>query len=181
MARYHLVEEFKNRRVEKEYLAVTVGSIPFNSDYIDLPLGKDPKNPEKVKVDRRHGKPASSFYEVIERFDGFCAVKVLIHTGRTHQIRVHMSHIGFPLIADPIYGKNRRQFFKAVVEECAAAGKPVPSIDRQALHARRVAFQHPISKQKVAFEAPLPQDLDGLLEWLRRARGLKDEGGMEPL
>jgi 23S rRNA pseudouridine1911/1915/1917 synthase len=181
LARYHLVEEFKNRRVDKEYLAVVVGNIPFHSDYIDLPLGKDPRNPERVRVDRAYGKPASSFYEVIENFDGFCAVKVNIHTGRTHQIRVHMNHIGFPLVADPVYGKGKRQIFKAVVEDLAAAGKPVPAISRQALHARRVAFLHPITKEKVVFEAPLPQDLEGLLDWLRRERKAETDEGMEPL
>jgi len=171
LARYHLVEEFKNRRVEKEYLAVVVGDIPFHSDYIDLPLGKDPRSPERVRVDREQGKPASSFYEVTERFDGFCAVKVMIHTGRTHQIRVHMSHIGFPLVADPLYGKRKRQFYNAVVEEYAAEGKDVPSLDRQALHARRISFLHPITKERVSFEAPRREDLAGLLDWLRRERG----------
>jgi 23S rRNA pseudouridine1911/1915/1917 synthase len=172
LARYHLVEEFKNRKVEKEYITVLVGNLPFHSDYVDLPLGKDPKNPERVKVDRGRGKPASSFYEVLEHFDGFCAARVRIHTGRTHQIRVHMSHLGFPLVADPIYGKGRRQFFNAVIEEHAAAGKPVPTINRQALHARRISFVHPISKEKVAYEAPLPPDIDELIVWLRKERSL---------
>ncbi len=170
LARYHLVEEFKNRRVEKEYYAVVIGNIPFHSDYIDLPLGKDPKNPEKVKVDRQRGKAASSFYEVIEHFDGFCTVKVNIHTGRTHQIRVHMSHIGYPLVGDPVYGRGRRQIYNAIVEEYAAAGKAVPAIARQALHARRLCFTHPISKERVAYEAPLPADITGLVSWLREER-----------
>jgi len=170
LARYHLVEEFKNRRVEKEYFAVVVGEIPFHSDYIDLPLGKDPASAEKVRVDTRRGKPASTFYEVLDRFDGFCSVKVIIHTGRTHQIRVHMNHLGFPLVGDPLYGRGRNQFYKAVVEECASAGKPFPSIHRQALHARRASFLHPLTGKRVFFEAPLPGDIKELVDWLARER-----------
>jgi 23S rRNA pseudouridine1911/1915/1917 synthase len=173
LARYHLVEEFKYRRVGKEYLAVVVGDIPFESDYIDLPLAKDQRHSEKIKVDRKRGKPASTFYEVTERFDGFCVANVRIHTGRTHQIRVHMSHLGFPLVGDPLYGKNKKQFFKAVVEECASAGRPIPSIRRQALHARVLSFLHPITKEKVVFEAPLLPDMAELLSWLRKERPLK--------
>jgi len=176
LGRYHLVEEFKNRRVDKQYIAVVVGNMPYHSDYIDLPLGKDPKNPEKVKVDRRNGKPASTFYEVIEHFDGFCFVAVTLYTGRTHQIRVHMNHLGFPLVADPLYGKGRSQFYDAVIEEHAARGRPVPSINRQALHARRISFRHPITKERVTFEAPLPPDMDELVHWLRSERS-RPEGG----
>lgn len=170
LARYHFVEEFKNRRVDKEYFAIVIGEMPFDSDYIDLPLGKDSRNLEKMKVDRKNGKPASTFYEVDRRFDGFCSVRVTIHTGRTHQIRAHMSHIGFPLVGDPLYGRGKNQIYNAVVEECAAAGEPVPSIARQALHARRLRVRHPITKDKTGFEAPLPSDIEELLDWLEKNR-----------
>jgi len=167
LSRYHLVEQFKNRVVEKEYHALLVGKVPFDSDYIDMPLGRDLRNQEKMRVDRRKGKPASTYYEVMERFKGYTFMRVLPHTGRTHQIRVHMGHIGYPVIADALYMKNRGQLYRKQVEKFKAAGRPVPSICRHALHARRISFDHPISGERVAFESPLPPDMEQLLDWLR--------------
>ncbi len=168
LARYHLMEQFKSRRIGKEYCAVVMGNIPYQSDYIDLPLGRDMRNPEKMRIDRRGGKPASTFYEVAERFDGFCRVRLQIFTGRTHQIRVHMTHLGFPLVCDAVYGKAKGLKFREMREK--AAGSPFPSIDRHALHARRLSFLHPITKEEVSFEAPLFPDMEELVEWLRKER-----------
>ncbi len=165
-ARYHLVEQFKNRQVEKEYRAFLVGEMPYDSDYIDLPIARDPDNPEKMCVNRRYGKPASTFYEVIERFDGFTYVKVIPHTGRTHQIRVHMRHLGFPVIADALYGKSKGMKYWNRIEEEKAAGRPVPLISRHALHARRITFHHPLSMKRQSFSSDLPRDMEQLLEWL---------------
>jgi 23S rRNA pseudouridine1911/1915/1917 synthase len=171
LARYHLVEQFKNRTVSKEYHALVVGEVPYDSDYVDLPIATDPKNKERMKVDRRNGKPASSFYEVIERFKGFTYVKVLPHTGRTHQIRVHMGHLGFPVIADALYCKGTGRKYWNLVEKVRGEGRPVPLISRHALHARRLTITHPVTEEKVTFESPLPRDMEQLKEWLREECG----------
>jgi 23S rRNA pseudouridine1911/1915/1917 synthase len=173
LARYHLVEQFKNRKVKKEYHTLVVGEVPYDSDYIDLPIARDPKNPERMKVDRKAGKPASSFYEVIERFNGFTYVKVLPHTGRTHQIRVHMGHLGFPVIADSLYGRDKGRKYWSLLERIKAEDRPVPLISRHALHARKLSFCHPVSDESMTFESPLPRDMEQLLEWLRAECGAK--------
>jgi 23S rRNA pseudouridine1911/1915/1917 synthase len=173
LARYHLVEAFKNRKVRKEYHAMVVGEIPYDSDYIDLPLAKDPRNQEKMRADRENGKPASTFYEVIERFDGFTYVRVLPHTGRTHQIRVHMAHLGFPVVADALYGKGRGQKYWNLMEAKKRSGASVPLISRHALHARRLSFKHPVTEEDVSYASSLPRDMEQLLEWLRAERGVQ--------
>jgi 23S rRNA pseudouridine1911/1915/1917 synthase len=170
LARYHLVEEFKNRKVQKEYHALVVGEIPYDSDYVDLPICRDQRNPEKMRADRRDGKPASTFYEVIERFNGFTYVRVIPHTGRTHQIRVHLAHLGFPIVADGLYGRGKGQKFWNLIEEMKARGASVPLISRHALHARKLSFHHPITREEVSFSSPLPRDMEQLIEWLRKER-----------
>ncbi|MHC4941433.1 MAG: RluA family pseudouridine synthase [Planctomycetota bacterium] len=171
LARYHLVEQFKNRQVQKEYHALLVGEVPFDSDYVDLPISKDPKNPERMRVDRKTGKPASSFYEVVERFDGFTYVKVLPHTGRTHQIRVHMGHLGFPVIADILYCREKGQNYWKRIERVKEEGRFTPLINRHALHARKISFRHPVTDEALTFESPLPRDMEQLLEWLHAEYG----------
>lgn len=173
LARYHLVEQFKNRLVKKEYNCLVVGEVPYDSDYIDLPIGKDPKNREKMRADRRNGKPASTYYEVLERFNGFTYVKCMPHTGRTHQIRVHMAHLGFPIVADAVYQKNKGRRYWDLIQEKKDAGLPAPMIRRQALHAKRITFDHPITKESVSFSSPLPLDMEQLLNWLRQEQGHK--------
>jgi len=175
LARFHLVEEFKNRNVQKEYHAVVIGEVPYDSDYIDLPIAKDPRNREKMRVDRRCGKPASTFYEVIERFNGFTYVKCMPHTGRTHQIRVHLSHLGFPIIADSLYQGNKGQRYWNKLTESKDAGRLYPLIQRQALHARSIKFTHPITKKVTQFSSSLPLDIQQLLEWLKTDQGLKGD------
>lgn len=174
LARYHLVEQFKNRQVEKEYHALVVGEMPYDSDYVDLPISKDPKNHEKMRVDRSGGKPASSFYEVIERFNGFTYAKVIPHTGRTHQIRVHMWHLGFPMVADALYGKGKGMQYWSLIEREKAAGRPHPLISRHALHAKQLTFGHPVTNEKMQFTSDLPRDMEQLLDWFRRERKKKE-------
>jgi 23S rRNA pseudouridine1911/1915/1917 synthase len=166
-ARVHLVDQFKSKRVEKEYRAVVVGTMPFDRDYIDLPLGPDPGKPDRQRVDMDEGKPSSTFYEVIERYPGATLVRCVPHTGRTHQIRVHLAHVGFPVVADPMYGANKQQAYKNLRRNRMEKGLPYPDIQRHSLHAFRLAIDHPVTGERMAFEAPLPDDMAKLVEFYR--------------
>lgn len=168
-ARTRLIDQFKEKRVKKEYRAVVCGVMPFDSDYIDLPIGDDPNRHDRMRIDVAEGKPSSTFYEVIERLGDVSYVKAMPFTGRTHQIRVHLAHIGHPVFADPMYGKRFSQKFDQERRDRLAAGLP-PLIARHALHAFRIRFQHPSSGVELEFEAPLPTDIEALLAHYRAKR-----------
>jgi 23S rRNA pseudouridine1911/1915/1917 synthase len=130
---------------------------------IDAPIGRDPKDRiRQAVVEEGEGKDAVTHYRVIDRFGHHTHVKCILETGRTHQIRVHMSHIDHPLIADPMYGGKIR-FPKKADESLKDALK---SFKRQALHAKKLTLTHPISGETMSWKAPLPQDLQGLLKVL---------------
>lgn len=111
------------------------------------------------------GKPAISHYRVLQRFPGVTALEVSLESGRTHQIRVHMTHIGHPLVGDPVYGRpmKAKKGLPAAVLDC------VRSFPRQALHARTLTLVHPANSEEVTFQAPLPEDIRGLLAKLAAA------------
>ncbi len=169
-ARYKLVLQFKARTVKKEYHALVVGKVALQSDYIDLPIGQDPKQFDRQRIDLVAGKPASTFYEVIERLPGYTYLRCFPLTGRTHQIRLHLGHLGHPCIADPLYGRQTIGQYYRMIAERKAAGLPVPDFNRQALHAYRLRFDHPIDGRELDFTCPLEPDMVALLEFLR---GLK--------
>lgn len=168
-ARSHLGRQFENREVDKEYFALVRGTPRFDQDRIDLPLGPHPGDNIKRAV-REDGKRAVTIYNVIESFGDFSALQVKIETGRTHQIRVHLAHIGYPVLADTYYGP------KDVVFPWELQGKKRPSdlehpeavLHRQALHARRIAFAHPSKDERIEVKAPLPDDLQTALTMLHR-------------
>jgi 23S rRNA pseudouridine1911/1915/1917 synthase len=170
LARYKLVQQFKARTVKKEYRAIVVGKVAFESDYVDLPIGPDLKHPERQKIDFENGKPASTFYEVLERLPGYTYLRAHPLTGRTHQIRLHLAHIGHPCVADPLYGRQAGQQYRRLLEQRTKAGLTVPSIRRQALHALRLRFVHPVDGREIDVEAPLPADVAELLDFLRGLR-----------
>jgi 23S rRNA pseudouridine1911/1915/1917 synthase len=165
-ARLRLVAQFKEKQVRKEYRAVVVGVMTFDSDYIDLPIGEDRDRQDRMRIDEVDGKASSTFYEVIERLAGVTYVKAMPFTGRTHQIRVHLAHLGHPVFADPMYGKRYSQKFDQERQARLAAGLP-PLIARHALHAFKVRFEHPSTGEQVEFEAPLPPDFEALLAHFR--------------
>jgi 23S rRNA pseudouridine1911/1915/1917 synthase len=165
-AHLSLAAQFEHRTVQKEYFAIVAGVPDRDRDYIDLPIGFHPYQREKMAV--RHGDPRSreahSFYEVIERFRNFASVRIVPKTGRTHQIRVHLTSIGCPVLADRQYGG------RAEVTRGELNGEPHDTtvlLSRQALHARRLEITHPVSGQPLVIEAPLPDDLQAVLEVLR--------------
>jgi 23S rRNA pseudouridine1911/1915/1917 synthase len=159
-----LVRQFAGRTVEKEYLALVLGVPSRPAGEIDAPIGRDPVHRQRMSVRAPRGREARTSWRVEELFDGAALLRVRIHTGRTHQIRVHLSSIGHPVAGDPTYGGNRTPSSRR-----AAAREALLSLGRPALHAARLAFTHPASGERLSFEAPLPPELLALLERLRAA------------
>jgi 23S rRNA pseudouridine1911/1915/1917 synthase len=145
-----LVAQWEDRSVEKSYIALVSGSIEDEEAIIDAPIGRDPKNRQRMAV-VRSGRPAVSRFHVVERFLSSTLLEVTIETGRTHQIRVHLAFIGHPIVGDQTYGKAR---------------PADPPVQRHFLHASALAFQLP-DGTALRLEAPLPNDLQMVLENLR--------------
>jgi 23S rRNA pseudouridine1911/1915/1917 synthase len=166
-----LARQFEQRTVEKEYYALVVGQPDRDRDAIEQPIGIHPYQREKMAIRAEHStsRAARTVFEVIERFRGFAALRVLPRTGRTHQIRVHLAHVGHPVLCDRLYGGRSRLLRGEIADD--ADDKHV-LLDRQALHARRLQFQHPVSGEALVIESPLPDDMAQTLEALRRWRAL---------
>jgi len=171
-AHRNLARQFEHRRVEKTYVAVARGEVNFDSDYVELRLGPHPRDRLRTTVRERDGKEASTFYEVVERYRGYTFVRAHPKTGRTHQIRVHLSAIGHPLVGDVLYGGSVLLARDIGVTELAPEE---PVMGRQALHAERLSFFHPARGEKVTFNAPWPDDLARLVSLLRKHRSQPDE------
>ena len=161
--------QFEKRSVRKEYLAVVEGELMFDSDEISLPIARHIIDSQKMAVRHDIGKEAVSIYEVVERFRGYTLVKVMPKTGRTHQIRVHMRAIGHPVVADFMYSSQESCYLSDLLQKKREEGE-LPIIDRQALHAHRIDFFHPIHNKKMEFEVDLPDDISALVKTLRDVR-----------
>jgi 23S rRNA pseudouridine1911/1915/1917 synthase len=169
-AHHALARQFEQRTVTKTYLAITQGQPQFDSDEINLPIGIHPYQREKMAVRRDHStsREAVTRYEVLERFRGAALVKVSPKTGRTHQIRVHLAAIGCPVLCDGLYsGRTRIEpaFFGLAGDGIAA---DAALIERQSLHAASLAVEHPTTRDRIEFAAPLPGDMQRVLDTLRR-------------
>ncbi len=166
-AQWKVAKQFERRQVKKSYLAIVHGTPELQADRINVPLGVHPKIREKYAIRPEIGKEAITFYEVSEAFRGFSLVHCRPQTGRTHQIRVHLSHLKHPIVADDMYGG------KLVYPWQLADAEPAveePVISRCALHAWTIEFTHPTTEERVSFEAPLPADMQHLLDLLRQHR-----------
>jgi 23S rRNA pseudouridine1911/1915/1917 synthase len=152
--------QWKEREVHKEYRAIVFGEPRFQSDWIERPIGTDPKHKDRMAVVDEGGREASTYYEVVERLGGLAHVLCRPKTGRTHQIRVHMTSIGHSLVGDRVYRSRLRQ------HDALPPGAPHPG--RQCLHAYRLEFEHPGTQERLRVEAPLPADMNALLQWLRQ-------------
>ena len=152
-AQTDLVRQLQARTVRRQYLAVAAGVISKNGG-VDTPIGRHPTNRTKMAVvpEHRGGKPALTWYRVLDSFQYCTLIECSLETGRTHQIRVHMASIGHPLVGDPVYGKHNPR---------------LPEFGRQALHATRLGLVHPVSGLKVQWEVPMPQDMRELVDTLR--------------
>jgi 23S rRNA pseudouridine1911/1915/1917 synthase len=172
-AHRHLARQFAARSIEKEYFALVAGCPERDRDVVDRPIGFHPRVREKMAIlrDDADARPAQTFYEVIERFDGFAALRLRPKTGRTHQIRVHLGHLGCPVLCDRQYG-GRSRLSRGELRRDPADETVL--LERQALHARRLTFLHPATGERLTVEAPLPADILAVLEALRQWRGARD-------
>ena len=163
----NLSEQFANRVVQKEYFAITAGRIDRDRDVIDASIGRHPYQRDKqaIREDHPTSKAASTFYEVISRHGRFTQVRVKPKTGRTHQIRVHLSHIGCPIICDRLYAGHAEIKKSTILQERSAPDDSVV-LSRQALHARKLTLTDPQSGKEMTFEAPLSADIQKVVDLL---------------
>jgi 23S rRNA pseudouridine1911/1915/1917 synthase len=165
-----LVRLLAAREITREYLAVCSGVMTAGGTIAE-PIGRHRVHRTRMAV-RGDGRPAVTHYRVVTRFASHSLVRVTLETGRTHQIRVHLAHLGFPVVGDPVYG-GRHRVPRGASRELASALRSFP---RQALHAARLRFAHPASGREVECEAPLPADIVQLLECLKSERGRTQTG-----
>lgn len=151
LAHESLAKQLKDKTSLRKYLALVHGVIPHEKGTINAPIGRSKVN-RKMQAVREDGKPAVTHFNVLERFNDFTLVELTLETGRTHQIRVHMKYIGYPLAGDPVYGPSK-----------TLKG------NGQFLHAKLLGFTHPITGQEMVFEAPLPTIFEKTLEKLRKS------------
>jgi len=151
-----LQRQFKRRLVRKTYVALVEGQVHPREGIIEVPIGRDPKDRTRMAVSRT-GRPAVTQYRVVEVFPQYTLLEVRPHTGRTHQIRVHLAWLGYPVVGDRVYGRRRQTLLP----------------DRHFLHARELAFTHPVTGEKLVLSAPLPPELTALLNQLRREKGIR--------
>lgn len=151
LAHESLAKQLKDKTSLRKYVALVHGVIPHEKGTINAPIGRSKVN-RKMQAVREDGKPAVTHFNVLERFNDFTLVELTLETGRTHQIRVHMKYIGYPLAGDPVYGPSK-----------TLKG------NGQFLHAKLLGFTHPITGQEMVFEAPLPTIFEKTLEKLRKS------------
>jgi len=169
IAHTSLVSQLQERTMGREYEAVVVGSLTGGAT-VDAPIGRHPQDRKRMAV-VSSGKPAVTHYRLIERFAAHTHVRCKLESGRTHQIRVHMTHVRHPLVGDPVYG-GRLRLPKGTTEELRDV---LAAFHRQALHARQLTLEHPGTGEILSWEVPLPEDMVHLIETLRKhARELEE-------
>lgn len=150
-----LSEQIKNREITKKYVALVRGVIKENDATIDMPIGRSTKDRKKMAV-RKEGKKAVTHFKVLQRFNGYTYLDIKIDTGRTHQIRVHLSEIGYPIVGDTVYSNGKNPF----------------GVEGQMLHAKSLDFKHPITKEQMHLEAPLPEYFKNVLKTLENKENI---------
>jgi len=171
-----LSADFEHRNVEKYYIAIVEGTPNPSSGKIDVALAESMSTRGKMVVNKR-GKSSLSEYEVVQFFNRYSVVKVKLHTGRMHQIRVHMQHIGHPLVVDALYGSREELFLSQIKQKRFNIGKfeeERPLLVRQPLHAIQLIFTHPIDKNIINLEAQLPKDMGAVINQMQKWCKIKD-------
>ena len=153
-AHLNLAEQIGTKTAHRSYLAVVHGNIKEEAGIIKGDIGRHPTDRKRMAIVQENGKPAVTHFKVLERFGDYTLVECRLETGRTHQIRVHMTSIGHPLVNDPKYGRCKSPF----------------GIKGQALHSRQLTLKHPATGEEMTFEAPLPEDMEKILAALRNRR-----------
>jgi 23S rRNA pseudouridine1911/1915/1917 synthase len=138
-------QQFRKKSIKRVYIALVRGIVQLDNGIIELPIGRSLFNRKKMGVNFSENKQACTQYKVLKRFSDFTMLEVVLKTGRTHQIRVHMAHIGHPIIGDKLYGSSK-------------------GMARQALHAKILGFLHPVTKQYMEFDSPLPRDMQEVID-----------------
>lgn len=141
-----LSEMIKNKEVERKYIAIVEGVIPHETGTIDAPIGRDINNRQKMAVTSVNGKDSITHFRVLERFSKYTLIECTLETGRTHQIRVHMAYIGYPIVNDPVYGRSKNTTEYG-----------------QYLHSKSIRFIHPITKKEIYFETDIPLEFKEFL------------------
>lgn len=150
-AHINLSEQIKNHQVEKTYIALVKGFVKENEATINMPIGRSTKDRKKMAVNK-NGKNSVTHFKVIERFRNYTLLEVKIETGRTHQIRVHLSEIGYPIVGDTVYSNGKNEW----------------NIEGQCLHAKSLKFKHPITGKEMFIEAPLPEYFKNVILELKK-------------
>lgn len=150
LAHLDLSRQIKDHQVTKKYITLVHGNMRDDSGIIDAPIGRSLNNRKKMAVTEGKSREAITHFKVLKRFSGYTLVEVTLRTGRTHQIRVHLAFIGYPIVGDQLYGHKRQGI----------------SINRQALHSYVLGFVHPASKKYMEFSTPLPKDIQELIDCL---------------
>ncbi len=166
-AQWKIGRQFHDRTIEKAYLAIVHGTPELSADRISIALGVHPNMRDKYAIRPVTGKEAVTFYETLEEFRGFALLGLTPKTGRTHQLRVHLSHLKHPIVADDMYD-GKLVYPWQLKDEEPTVEEPV--MKRTALHAAKIRFRHPTTGQHVCFEAPLPEDMQNFLDLLRKHR-----------
>jgi 23S rRNA pseudouridine1911/1915/1917 synthase len=157
----HLSAQLQARQLQRRYVALVRGRLPALQGTIDAPIGRHPQHRQKMAVVPRDGRAARTHYQVLDAWGSCSVLRLALETGRTHQIRVHLAHIGHPVIGDPLYGPGPLRWPGHASLEQALGAFP-----RQALHAEQIRFQHPDNEAWLAFTSPLPPDMATLLDRL---------------
>lgn len=164
-AHHRLAKQFSKHSIEREYRAIVWGRFKNKRGRIEANLGRSKKDRRKVSV-TAHGKHAATHYEVLKQFEFLALVKLNLKTGRTHQIRVHLAHIGHPVFGDATYGGRNSEWGGLSGKKAHRAANLLKLTSRQALHAKTLGFVHPTSGTTVRFESDLPEDMSVLMEKL---------------
>lgn len=165
-AHAHLSAQFASRSIQKVYVAIVFGSPASDGGTIALPIGRHQIDRKRMAVGSRRARPAETRWKVRERFEGLTVIELDLKTGRTHQARVHCAALNHPIVGDPVYAGRKR--IKLLPETTAAIAR---SIRRQMLHAWQLTCTHPMTTKTLHLEAPLPLDIVGFLDHLRRVSG----------
>jgi 23S rRNA pseudouridine1911/1915/1917 synthase len=169
-AHISLSRQLMERSMHRVYCAIVWGELPSATGTIDLPIGRSPRDRKKMTVLADGGKEALTTYYVIDTFPPFQYIRLTLGTGRTHQIRVHLSRIGHPVLGDPVYGGRKPRRGALPGKAAATAERALRMIDRQALHAEELSFMSPATGKPMTFTAPPPEDFRRVLEFLESAR-----------